>query len=200
MKRKMLTLTKKNSPKRRFPIRQIGLVCLLLAVLTIATVLFLSQNKSVDKLQFKSEFDSCVAAGNPVTESYPRQCVDKSGNMHREPLQTVPEPNEQLETRRGKVIKIDIAIYTEGVDGVIEIETQPEVKFTYYIGSGGSPDCDRSLIKMAQSKEVQVGDLVEVRSKLAGLKPERGAAVDDIGFYSVCDKGTFIKKLDPSAL
>lgn len=30
------------------------------------------------------DFDTCVAAGNPVMESYPRQCRDKKGNVYRE--------------------------------------------------------------------------------------------------------------------
>lgn len=160
---------------------------------------YFSSTKAENETANLSNFANCAAAGNPVTESYPRQCTDKTGKTYREPLQSVPSPYEQLETSRGRVTKFDIEVFTQGVDGVIEIETQPEVKFTYYIGNGGSPDCDRSLIKMAQTKEIQVGDVVEIRSKLAGIKPERGEAVDSIGFESVCDEGTYIKKLDPSA-
>jgi hypothetical protein len=146
-----------------------------------------------------TDFAGCQRAGYSISESYPRQCTDKAGITHREPLETVQPPYDQVDKKRGKVTKIDITAYTQGVDGIIEIETQPQMKFTYYIGSGGSPDCDRSLIGMARSNEIKPGDTVEVSAKLAGLKPEPGKAVNDIGFYSVCDEGTYIKKLDPSA-
>lgn len=184
---------------KRFSSIQIGAICLLVGLAIIFGFRYFSSDKAENETKSLSPFAKCAAAGNPVTEEYPRQCTDREGRTYREPLQSVPSPYEQIETRRGRVTKLDIEVYTEGVDGVIEIETQPDIKFTYYIGSGGSPDCDRSLIGMAESKEIQVGDLVEVRSKLAGLKPEQGEAVDSIGFQSVCDEGTFIKKLDPTA-
>lgn len=40
------------------------------------------------------DFESCVAAGNPVLESYPEQCVDK-GQSYLNPAQNVPDPFKQ---------------------------------------------------------------------------------------------------------
>lgn len=37
------------------------------------------------------DFESCVAAGNPVLESYPEQCVNK-GQSYINPAQNVPDP------------------------------------------------------------------------------------------------------------
>ena len=34
-----------------------------------------------------NNFDECVAAGNPVMESYPRQCMDGSGKTFVEDIQ-----------------------------------------------------------------------------------------------------------------
>ncbi len=44
-----------------------------------------------------ANFDECVAAGNPVMESYPRQCRSSDGQLFIEPIQpenTVPSNNE----------------------------------------------------------------------------------------------------------
>ncbi len=38
-------------------------------------------------------FDECVAAGNPVMESYPRQCMTDDGAHFVEEIQTVPNPS-----------------------------------------------------------------------------------------------------------
>lgn len=37
-----------------------------------------------------TNFEECVRAGNPVMESYPRQCRDATGAIFREEAQNIP--------------------------------------------------------------------------------------------------------------
>ena len=46
---------------------------------------------------FKIEnFDDCVSAGNPVMESYPRQCISKDGQHFTEETNIAPELNDRI--------------------------------------------------------------------------------------------------------
>jgi hypothetical protein len=179
---------------------QIGVFCLLFGLLMIVAFRTIRQNNTENKNAIASEFASCVTAGNPISESYPRVCITKDGQSSTEPLEPVSGEYAQIETRRGKVVQFDGHLVGDGVKGQLVIESSPGVTHGYYVGNGGSVSCDRSLVKLVQTNEIKSGDLVEVRSQLAGLKAESGQATDDIGFQIVCGEGTFIKKLDPNAL
>jgi hypothetical protein len=50
-----------------------------------------------------SSFEECAAAGNPVMESYPRQCRTQDGRLFVEELEESPErgASEEIETRVG---------------------------------------------------------------------------------------------------
>lgn len=39
-----------------------------------------------------TDFDSCVAAGFPILESYPERCIDSAGTSYTNPRQTNTEP------------------------------------------------------------------------------------------------------------
>jgi hypothetical protein len=41
-----------------------------------------------------TNFDECVAAGNPVMESYPRQCRTTDGRLFVEEIANMPDPNQ----------------------------------------------------------------------------------------------------------
>lgn len=56
-------------------------------VLIIAIVVALIYAAFAFDIPYRStvdDFDTCVAAGNGVMESFPRQCRDKNGNLYRE--------------------------------------------------------------------------------------------------------------------
>lgn len=62
---------------------KVGIVALcLLALVYLASVLDIPYSKKV------TDFVSCVATGNTVLESFPRQCRDKDGNLYVEKIAT----------------------------------------------------------------------------------------------------------------
>lgn len=193
-------MAKQYKVTKRFTNTQIGVFCLLIGLLMIVGFRYISQSKAENKEAIYSEFAACAATGNPIGKSYPRVCIAKDGRSYTEPLEPVSGEYAQTETTRGKVVQFDGHLAGDGVKGQLVVESSPGVTHGYYFGNGGSADCDRSLVKMVQTNEIKSGDLVEVRSQLAGLKAEPGQAVDNIGFSIVCGEGTFIKKLDPNSL
>ena len=52
-----------------------------------------------------TDFESCVAAGNPVMESYPRQCSTKDGRHFVEEITVIP-PSETNDPRVGQGCRI----------------------------------------------------------------------------------------------
>lgn len=65
---------------------------LVLAALAIA-FLFVSRGDNNNNTQTINSFDECVAAGNPVAESYPEQC-HADGKSFSNPRQTAPPAPE----------------------------------------------------------------------------------------------------------
>lgn len=43
-----------------------------------------------------TNFETCAAAGNPVMESYPRQCLSAEGQLFVEEVDQMPDPNQGL--------------------------------------------------------------------------------------------------------
>jgi hypothetical protein len=171
---------------------QLGIACLLVGVVFMIAM----RQISVGRQNRVSDFTTCRKAGNPTSESYPKVCIAKDGQSYTEVLEPVTGEYAQVETKRGKVIQFDAHLAGKGVKGQLVIESSPGITHGYYVGNGGSADCDRSLVEMVKSREIKSGDLVEVRSQLAGQKAEPGQAVNSIGFSIVCGEGTFIKKLN----
>lgn len=69
---------------------KIKIIALLLVFILVLYFCF-----ATDLLRFKSvtDFESCLAYGGPVMESYPRQCRDKEGGLYIEAIyatSTVP--------------------------------------------------------------------------------------------------------------
>lgn len=86
----------------------IGLVGVLLVYFGLTTDTFYSKKVS--------DFESCVAYGNPVMESYPRQCRDKDGNLYVEKI--APEKNEKivlLEPKPDSIVKSPLRITGEAL-------------------------------------------------------------------------------------
>lgn len=74
--------------------RLIGLLVVAGALAIIAAALVkIAPDKSGLWADSVTNFDECVAAGNPVMESYPRQCMDANGNLHVESISSgIREP------------------------------------------------------------------------------------------------------------
>jgi len=66
---------------------------LLIAVAILAGYMFYVSNKTAIPL---ANFNECVAAGNPVMESYPRQCRDKSGKLFTENIGNTIEKRDLI--------------------------------------------------------------------------------------------------------
>jgi hypothetical protein len=64
----------------------LGVLCVTL--LSLLGWLAYKQVTSADKI---TDFKSCVAAGNPVLESYPEQCT-YNGQSFINPTQNIPKP------------------------------------------------------------------------------------------------------------
>ena len=67
-------------------IKTVWLVVLAIVLAAIAGVLLLISSFGARHQAATSSFDECAAAGNPIMESYPRQCRDKDGKTFREDI------------------------------------------------------------------------------------------------------------------
>lgn len=67
-----------------------GIAIVLLAVGALLTAF--SENMKQDRLLSITSFDECVAAGNPVMESFPEQCRTQDGRLFVNERQSVPGP------------------------------------------------------------------------------------------------------------
>jgi hypothetical protein len=68
----------------------------IIAVIAVVIVIYLALVFDIpQKEMLVNDFDTCVAAGNPVMESYPRQCRDEDGNLYVEEVATV-EPTDMI--------------------------------------------------------------------------------------------------------
>lgn len=68
----------------------------MIAVVAVILVVYLALVFDVPRTSMLvDDFDTCVAAGNPVMESYPRQCRDKDGNLFVEEIVTT-EPADMI--------------------------------------------------------------------------------------------------------
>jgi len=70
----------------------LGVVLIIVAGLMYA----FSTLQNSDKMVSVTNFDECVAAGNPVMESYPRQCRSADGQLFVEDVPPVQDPNQGL--------------------------------------------------------------------------------------------------------
>ena len=69
---------------------------IIIAVLAVALVVYLALVFDVPREGLLvNDFDTCVAAGNPVMESYPRQCRDEDGNLYVEEVGAV-DPSDMI--------------------------------------------------------------------------------------------------------
>ena len=55
-----------------------GLIIALLLFFLVGIIFFIFLNNSLEI----TNFEECIAAGNPAMESYPRQCIDPIGDKH----------------------------------------------------------------------------------------------------------------------
>lgn len=65
-----------------------------LIVLVVVGLMLWLANDLVNRDPVVNDFKSCVAAGNPVLESFPEQCVHE-GQSYINPDQNIPHPFEQ---------------------------------------------------------------------------------------------------------
>lgn len=77
--------------KRRTLLAGAGAVVALVVVAIIIFLIFAGESEAPGKPI--NSFDECVAAGNPVAESYPEQC-HAGGKSFTNPRQTAPPPPE----------------------------------------------------------------------------------------------------------
>lgn len=70
------------------------LPAVIIVLLALVAAFFLFQGESEDDRQASIEsFEECAAAGNPVMESYPRQCRTSDGRLFVEEIsEPVPTP------------------------------------------------------------------------------------------------------------
>lgn len=68
-------------------------VVILAALLLIASVGWYVYSKDPEETHMIDSFEACVAAGNPVMESYPERCAAE-GKTYTNPAQTLVPPAE----------------------------------------------------------------------------------------------------------
>ena len=79
----------------------LGIVILLIGIFYFLMPRFCEDFKWRDKVNNKpneiTNFEECIAAGNPAMESYPRQCRDSiTDRIFTEDIEDLPKVNDQL--------------------------------------------------------------------------------------------------------
>jgi hypothetical protein len=80
-------------------------VAIILGILALVGVIFLVYTFKLDRNEIEemqiNSFEECVAAGNPVAESYPRQCTAGSKHFVEE---ITPAPTPTSTTENGRIM------------------------------------------------------------------------------------------------
>lgn len=109
-----------------------------------------------------TSFEECVEAGNPVMESYPRQCRTEDGQLFVEEIDLEAGETVQYE---GVVTEVDASQAV--VDGpfLISLEIAGDTMRTIAVPSMGINLCaaQDSIVDIA---ELSAGDEIEVRGKV----------------------------------
>lgn len=85
---------------------------IIFVVLALVLAVFLFKNNSNKSSMAVTDFASCAAAGNPVMESYPRQCRSKEGTLYTEYVGNVSDKEDMITLENPR----PNAIITSGVD------------------------------------------------------------------------------------
>lgn len=104
-------------------------VIFILAVGALLLVVF--AKRTTDEIKV-TDFNSCVAAGNPVMESYPRQCKDQSGQTFTE---VINRSDDQSSNTSNNVSSDDISDDTATISVFFSKEPQSNDDFTYTVRS-----------------------------------------------------------------
>ncbi len=87
-----------------------NIITIILAIIVIGLVAWvgylLINNQNNDRIDSVTDFESCAAAGNPVMESFPRQCV-VNGVTYTEIIDDVEETSKTFTSDKGVAIKIN---------------------------------------------------------------------------------------------
>jgi len=68
------------------------IIAVIIVILVVAIgALIIPEKETVSDTSTITNFEECIAAGNPAMESYPRQCRTEDGKHFVEVLETVPE-------------------------------------------------------------------------------------------------------------
>lgn len=127
----------------------------------ILIVLFLSifvaacQKEQISSENIISNFDECVDAGNPIMESFPRQCKDsKSGKTFSEKSGNIGEicsSNKQCETPMEYLIQSNCPFGSACIDSKCKVvcplfyhDPNQEVSKSYQYSCEKDSDCDCS--------------------------------------------------------
>lgn len=83
-----------KQPRNKLSKREIGLIVfVIIAILGVGAYAWWTGNKKEESI---SSFAECVAAGNPVMESYPEQCAANGQTWTNPDQQPQPEPADDL--------------------------------------------------------------------------------------------------------
>lgn len=153
-------------------------IVVLIVVLLAGIGLFLFVGRDASETTVAS-FDECVAAGNPVMESYPRQCRDQNGTLYTEELPQTPgtpdmeppagEPVLPGTAEESNDVEVsgtitDINLEQMAIDGPARITISEtggsEVLIT--VPSMGLPLCEASA-NIADVATLTVGQTIEAR-------------------------------------
>lgn len=98
-----------------------------------------------------TNFDQCVAAGNPILESYPEQCKTKSGQSFTKQISpSTPEPTIAPTTKNSP------SPTSIGKSQTIQIKTYIAKNFTFKYPSSWNPKA-KSLEPGAAKEELELG-------------------------------------------
>jgi hypothetical protein len=147
--------------------KTLSLIFVILAIVLVAFLFNQNAKKRADSVVV-TDFASCAAAGNPIMESYPRQCRSKDGQLYTEYIGNVSDKEKMITLENPR----PNAIISSGVDisGQARGGWYFEANFPVILNDANGKEIARSY---ATAKgEWMTEDFVPFSAELKFPKPE----------------------------
>lgn len=146
---------------RRISRNKLTLIILALIVVIGGVLIFTGEGSNNNGAI--SSFEECVDAGNPVMESYPRQCRTQDGRLFVEEIKD-PQPGTDKSVR-GFVTEIDTSQIAADGPALVVVDVPRNGEQTIALPSMGVNLC-KAQQQVVSVHDVEVGDFVEVNGRV----------------------------------
>ena len=137
-------LNMNSKDRRKLAISEIILICV--GVLGLAVLLWIAWFRPLHRNSAVNSYATCIAAGNPVQESYPSVCVTKQGKRF-------DNPNERLQNGGGESLPQPVQSYLTIKEWKVRLPLTSDLKDAYYtLDTTGAVYLTTKELQSAQQK------------------------------------------------